>query len=58
MLNGRDLRALALEKRKAKLSALLAKTPGDTLRLSHTFGDGEKLLHAAAQNGLEGIVSK
>ncbi len=58
MLNGRDLRPLALEKRKAKLSALLAKTPGDTLRLSHTFADGEKLLHAAAQNGLEGIVSK
>ena len=58
MLNGRDLRPLALEKRKAKLSALLAKTPGDTLRLSHTFRDGEKLLHEAAQNGLEGIVSK
>ena len=57
MLNGRDLRTLALEKRKAKLSALLAKTPGDTLRLSH-LRDGEKLLHAAAQNGLEGIVSK
>ena len=58
MLNGRDLRPLALETRKAKLSALLAKTPGDTLRLSHTFSDGEKLLHATAQNGLEGIVSK
>jgi bifunctional non-homologous end joining protein LigD len=58
MVNGRDLRTLPLERRKAKLSALLAKTPGDTLRLSHTFRDGEKLLHAAAQNGLEGIVSK
>ncbi len=58
MLNGRDLRPLPLEKRKAKLSALLAKTTDGALRLSHTFGDGEKLLHAAGQNGLEGIVSK
>jgi ATP-dependent DNA ligase len=32
MVNGRDLRTLPLERRKAKLSALLAKTPGDTLR--------------------------
>ena len=58
MLNGRDLRSFPLEQRKAKLSALLAKTPDGALRLSHTFGDGEKLLHAAGQNGLEGIVSK
>ena len=58
MLGGRDLRSEALEQRKAKLGALLKKTPIDALRLSHTFGDGEKLLHAAAQRGLEGIVSK
>jgi bifunctional non-homologous end joining protein LigD len=57
-LNERDLRSLPLEQRKAKLGVLLAKTAADTLRLSHTFADGEKLLHAAAQRGLEGIVSK
>jgi len=57
-LNGRDLRSLPLETRKAKLSALLNRTGEPRLRLSHTFSDGEKLLHAAAQNGLEGIVSK
>ena len=37
---------------------LLRKADDNTLRLSHTFADGEKLLHAAAQQGLEGIVSK
>jgi bifunctional non-homologous end joining protein LigD len=58
MLGGRDLRSEALEKRKAKLEVLLRKTDDNTLRLSHTFADGEKLLHAAAQQGLEGIVSK
>ena len=57
-LNGRDLRPLPLQQRKAMLSSLLAKTDDPSLRLSHTFADGEKLLHAAAQNGLEGIVSK
>jgi bifunctional non-homologous end joining protein LigD len=58
MLGGRDLRSEALEKRKAKLEVLLRKADDNTLRLSHTFADGEKLLHAAAQQGLEGIVSK
>ncbi len=58
ILGGRDLRSEALEKRKAKLEVLLRKTEDTPLRLSHTFADGEKLLHAAAQQGLEGIVSK
>jgi bifunctional non-homologous end joining protein LigD len=56
--NDRDLRSLPLQQRKAKLEVLLRKTDDNTLRLSHTFADGEKLLHAAAQQGLEGIVSK
>ena len=55
-LNERDLRSLPLEQRKAKLGALLAKTGDTTLRLSQTFDDGEKLLLAAARQGLEGIV--
>jgi ATP-dependent DNA ligase len=57
-LNGRDLRSEALKQRKAKLEVLLRTTEDTTLPLSHTFADGEKLLHAAAQQGLEGIVSK
>ena len=57
-LTERDLRSLPLEQRKARLGDLLAKTAADTLRLSHTFADGEKLLRAAAQRDLEGIVSK
>ena len=48
-----------MQQRKAKLEALLRKTGNDaTLRLSHTFEDGEKLLAAAARQELEGIVSK
>ena len=57
-LNGRDLRCLPLEQRKARLGSLLVKTGDDArLRLSHTFDDGEQLLYAARQ-GLEGVVSK
>lgn len=57
-LNDRDLRGLPLQHRRAKLEALLRKTEDDTLRLSQSFENGEKLLAAAAQQGLEGIVSK
>ena len=58
-LNGRDLRSLPLEQRKARLGSLLAKTIRDArLRLSHTFDDGEQLLYAASRQGLEGVVSK
>ena len=58
-LNGRDLRPLPLEQRKARLGSLLAKTMDDArLRLSHTFDDGEQLLYAASRQGLEGVVSK
>ena len=57
-LNGRDLRSHPLQQRKSKLETLLRKTGNDaTLRLSHTFEDGEKLLAAAARQELEGIVS-
>ena len=45
-LNGRDLRYLPLERRKARLGSLLVKTDDARLRLSHTFDDGEQLLYA------------
>ena len=58
-LNGRDLRSQPLHQRKRKLEAVLSKTGNDaTLRLSHTFEDGEKLLAAVDRQGLEGVVSK
>jgi bifunctional non-homologous end joining protein LigD len=56
--NGRDLRELPLEKRKASLKKLLAKTRDIRLRFSESFDDGEKLLAHAEALGLEGTVSK
>ena len=58
ILNDRDLQGKPSQRRKAKLAAMLRKTGDDALRLSQSFEDGEKLLAAAAQKGLEGIVSK
>ena len=52
-LNGEDLRGRALVERKALLSDLLA---GDVIRYAAHFDDGEKLLEAAADMRLEGIV--
>ena len=50
-----DLRGRPLVERKALLSDLLA---GDVIRYAAHFDDGEKLLAAAANRRLEGIVSK
>lgn len=57
-VDGRDLRALPLVTRRARLKALLKAAGDPMLRPSETFKDGEKLLAACAANGLEGIVSK
>ena len=54
-LNGEDLRGRPLIVRKRLLSDLLA---GDVIRYAAHFDDGEKLLQAAADMRLEGIVSK
>jgi ATP-dependent DNA ligase len=42
----------------ARLEALLAGAGADLLRFSEAFDDAEKLLAAALEHGLEGIVSK
>lgn len=56
-LEGYDLRAVALEKRRALLQQVL--TPGPGIRISDAFpGAGDELLEAARENGLEGIVAK
>ena len=55
-LNGEDCRHLPLEKRKANLGRLLARSTG--VRLSeHIEGDGA-IIFEHCKMGLEGIVSK
>lgn len=56
-LDDEDLRRLPLTDRKAKLKKLVGKG-GPSLRLSAVYPDGVKLLAAAAELELEGIVSK
>jgi bifunctional non-homologous end joining protein LigD len=56
-LDGYDLRKVALSERRRALVAVA--TPSNVLRLSEAFaGDGDALLAAARENGLEGIVAK
>ena len=57
-LNGRDLRPLALVERRIHLRHLLSRADEHALRYSENFDDPEKLLAAAEQQGLEGVVSK
>ena len=57
-VGGKDVRREPLEERRARLEGLLAGADGDLLRFSEAFDDAEKLLAAALELGLEGIVSK
>lgn len=58
-LNGRDARGLALEERRHCLERQLALLPHDgALRYSESFHDPVRLLGAAHDLGLEGVVSK
>ncbi|BCH22385.1 DNA ligase D [Mesorhizobium sp. L-8-3] len=60
-LDGWDLRAVPLLKRKELLTQLLAgqTTSRSAIQLSdHVLGDGEALFEQASDMGLEGIVSK
>ncbi|MBV9297952.1 MAG: non-homologous end-joining DNA ligase [Verrucomicrobia bacterium] len=57
-LNGRDLRELPIERRKAKLESLLTEVSG-TIRYSAILGtDAGKLLDQARLFGLEGLIGK
>jgi bifunctional non-homologous end joining protein LigD len=58
MIDGKDVRSESLERRRSRLEQLLAGADQDLLRLSEAFDDPEKLLAAALELGLEGIVSK
>jgi bifunctional non-homologous end joining protein LigD len=58
-LDGFDLRALPLDERKARLSALVPASKEHVLRLSeHIEADGAAMVRSACQLGLEGIISK
>jgi bifunctional non-homologous end joining protein LigD len=58
-VNGRDLRAQSLEERRHHLEQQLTSRPHDgTLRFSENFADPARLLAAAEDLGLEGVVSK
>ena len=56
-IEGQDMRPLAWTDRRRRLESLMASAP-DCLRLSETFEDPIKLLSAAEDLGLEGVVSK
>jgi bifunctional non-homologous end joining protein LigD len=57
-LNGKDLRTLPIEERKAKLEDLLKKSPG-VIRYSVSFTkDIKELLDRARGLGLEGLIGK
>ncbi len=56
-LDGYDLSGVALRDRRKALEAVLQ--PGDSIRLSESFtADGQAMLEAARQAGLEGIIAK
>jgi bifunctional non-homologous end joining protein LigD len=57
-LNGRDLRPLPLDERRSQLRALLIDADDHSLRFSDDFSDPGKLLAAASDMKLEGVVSK
>jgi bifunctional non-homologous end joining protein LigD len=57
-VGGKDVRREPLEERRARLEGLLGGADADLLRFSEAFDDPEKLLAAALELGLEGIVSK
>jgi bifunctional non-homologous end joining protein LigD len=57
-LDGKDLRGLPLEERLAQLEMLLSLSKVQGIALVPSFDDGEKLMLAAMQHSLEGVVSK
>jgi bifunctional non-homologous end joining protein LigD len=55
--DGRDLRALPLEERKAKLEALIVPGHG-VLYSKHIIGRGVEFFELARREGLEGVIAK
>jgi bifunctional non-homologous end joining protein LigD len=57
-INGREWRPYGLEKRQARLDALLTRFDCPAVLMSKSFDDGQALLRIAEKHKLEGIVSK
>jgi bifunctional non-homologous end joining protein LigD len=58
-LDGRDMRDVPLETRRAQLRQVLDKAASPALRFSEEFGsDPQELVAAACQMGLEGVIGK
>jgi bifunctional non-homologous end joining protein LigD len=57
-LDGEDLRKWSLERRQARLQALVSRFACPTVLASEAFADGQALLQVAEKHGLEGVVSK
>ena len=57
-LDGKDLRKLPLERRQARLQALLRRFACPTVLASEAFADSQALLEVAERHKLEGVVSK
>jgi hypothetical protein len=57
-LGDEDLRDLPWTQRRRRLERLMARNKSDALHLNEIWDDGEALLRAASEQGLEGIVSK
>jgi len=58
LLNGNDLRVVALADRKRRLRNLVQRAGIERLRYSEPFADGERLLAECDKRGLEGVVAK
>lgn len=58
MIGSKDLRTKPLDERRARLQEIVARADADLLRFSEAFDDAEKLLAAATEMRLEGVVSK
>jgi ATP-dependent DNA ligase len=58
-LDGKDLRALSLEERRAELRRLIPRSPKSRPQFSEGItGNGPEVFASAERMGLEGIVSK
>jgi bifunctional non-homologous end joining protein LigD len=58
VLNGNDLRIVALEDRKRRLGHLIERARIARLSHSETFEAGDRLLAECGARGLEGVVAK
>ena len=57
--DGKDLRNVPLEARRATLQNVLAKSPSDTVRFSEAFeAQAQSVFTSACKLGLEGVIAK